>query len=150
MSSSWTSELSIPMKEMPTKWFQYRPINVFPERGSDGITPGNFLKFNAWEFFKIGGLIPYPWDTNVCQKSPGRAFKFTHNFVYHFNLRSHPCVKVPGGSDFCWSNPQGIPLGENIFFIIFFIWVLWPIKIITLILSRVNQKVGRKRGDPRE
>ena len=36
------------------------------------------------------------------------------------------------------------------FFVLFFIWVLWPIKIISLILSRVNHKHGAKMGDPRE
>ena len=29
-------------------------------------------------------------------------------------------------------------------------WVWWPVKIISLILSRVNHKVGRKRKIPRE
>ena len=32
----------------------------------------------------------------------------------------------------------------------FFNWVLWPVKIISLILSRVNRKVGQKLRDPRE
>ena len=29
--------------------------------------------------------------------------------------------------------------------VFFFIWVLRPVKIISLILSRVNRKMGRKR-----
>ena len=36
----------------------------------------------------------------------------------------------------------GAPTGK--IFIIFFIWVLWPVKIILLILSRIKCKVGRK------
>ena len=36
------------------------------------------------------------------------------------------------------------------FFCLFFIWVLWSIKIISLILSRVNHKHGAKMRDPRE
>ena len=30
--------------------------------------------------FEKWGLIPYPCDTILCLKSPGRAFKFSHNF----------------------------------------------------------------------
>ena len=40
--------------------------------------------------------------------------------------------------------------GTVIFLVLFFIWVLWPIKIISLILSQVNQKHGAKMGDPQE
>ena len=38
----------------------------------------------------------------------------------------------------------------TVFFVVFFICVLWPVKIISLILSRVNHKHGAKMGDPRE
>ena len=40
--------------------------------------------------------------------------------------------------------------GTVVFLFCFIIWVLWPIKIISLILSRVNHKHGAKMGDPRE
>ena len=43
--------------------------------------------------------------------------------------------------------------GKNIFtihFVLFLIWVLWPVKIISLILSRINRKVGQKWEIPRE
>ena len=52
----------------------YIPINVFSQMGGGGIT----------KFEKLGsirpGLISYPCDTILCQKSPGCAFKFRHNF----------------------------------------------------------------------
>ena len=37
-----------------------------------------------------------------------------------------------------------------LFLLLFFIWVLLPVKIISLILSRDNRKEGRKREFPRE
>ena len=38
-----------------------------------------------------------------------------------------------------------LPISNNEqFFSFLFTWVLWPVKIISLILSRVNHKVGRK------
>ena len=40
--------------------------------------------------------------------------------------------------------------GTVVFLFCFFIWVLWPIKIISLILSRINHKHGAKIGDPWE
>ena len=64
------------------------------------------------QFWKNWGLIPYPCDTFLCQKSPGRAFQFLLDET----------SKVPPVSNF-WgqrhsgpSNPQGIPPppGKNI------------------------------------
>ena len=37
-----------------------------------------------------------------------------------------------------------------LFLLLFFIWVLLPVKIISLILSRDNRKEGQKREFPQE
>ena len=42
------------------------------------------------------------------------------------------------------SNPKSAQID------LFFIGILWPVKIISPILSRVNPKVRQKKGDPRE
>ena len=55
----------------------YAPVDVFPKRGGGGgITPGNWTSLKNW------GLVLYPWpcDTVLCLKSPGRAFGFRHDF----------------------------------------------------------------------
>ena len=85
----------------------YTPINVFPRRGSGGITVGN------WTILIIWFLISYhPWVTISYRKYQGLALKFPYGFF---------CVKVFFQIlrvEIIWlSDPQGIPAappsGEN-------------------------------------
>ena len=67
------------------------------------------------------------------------------NFI-HFWLISCQDLK----KDFPWLSSSSVVHISTLHCpsLIFFIWILRPVKIISLILSRVNRKVGRKREIP--
>ena len=56
-------------------------LSVFPPEVGGGITLGNLSILNIWD---LNSVIPYPCDAILCQKSPGRAFRFSHNFFEIF------------------------------------------------------------------
>ena len=101
----------------------YASINITP-RGGEG---GGGLAPEIRRFRKSGSLEFPTHESHVCQKSPRGALKQNRTLFYIISqatrnvfknlklscLRSHHCVKVfwqiPGGSDFCWSNPRVSP-----------------------------------------
>ena len=77
----------------------------------------NVLPQRIRQFLKNWCLIPFQCDTFLCQKSPGRAFKFRSKFLLDFLAKTskvpplcQSCLSNSWRQGLFWlSNHQGIP-----------------------------------------